>query len=75
MKMTTVHTLIVVALVRQWCISQFDVKNAFLEIFKKKFMWSPFLMFLMILGMFTTSGRHYMVSNKHLVLDLRKFLL
>ena len=28
--MTTVHTLIVVVLVRQWCISQFDVKNAFL---------------------------------------------
>ena len=31
MKMTTVHTLIVVSLVRQWCISQFDVKKAFLN--------------------------------------------
>jgi hypothetical protein len=29
MKMTTIHTLILVALVRQWHISQLDVKNAF----------------------------------------------
>ena len=30
-KMTIVCTLIVVALVRQWCISQLDVKKAFLN--------------------------------------------
>ena len=29
--MTTVHTLIIVTLVQQWCIFQFDVKNAFLN--------------------------------------------
>ena len=30
-KMTTVSTLIVVASVRQWCISQLNVKNSFLN--------------------------------------------
>ena len=30
-KMTTVRTLITVASIFQWCISQFDVKNAFLN--------------------------------------------
>ena len=30
-KMTTIHTLIAVASVRQWCISQLDVKKAFLN--------------------------------------------
>ena len=30
-KMTTIRTLIVVASVQQWCISQLNVKNAFLN--------------------------------------------
>ena len=30
-KMTTIRTLIEVDSIRQWCISQFDVKNAFLN--------------------------------------------
>jgi len=30
-KMTTIRTLIVVASIRQWCISQLDVKNVFLN--------------------------------------------
>ncbi|CAM8956027.1 unnamed protein product [Rhodiola kirilowii] len=29
--MTTIHTLLVVASVRQWSISQLDVKNAFIN--------------------------------------------
>jgi hypothetical protein len=30
-KMTAIHTFIVVASIRQWHISQLDVKNAFLQ--------------------------------------------
>jgi len=30
-KMTTIHTLITVASIRQWYISQLDVKNVFLN--------------------------------------------
>ena len=30
-------------------------------------------MFLMILGMFASLGRHYMVSNKYFVLGFEKF--
>lgn len=29
--MTTIHTLIIVAFIRQWHISQMDVKNTFLN--------------------------------------------
>ena len=44
-------------------------------IFKKKFIWNPLLVFLMIFGMFGSSRRHYVVSNKHLVLGLRNFFV
>jgi hypothetical protein len=54
-KMTTIHTLIVIASVRQWHISQLDVKMPFLmEIFKKKFIWCLLLVFHMTLGMFVS---------------------
>jgi len=54
-KMTTIRTLIVIASVRRWHISQLDVKMPFLmEIFKKKFIWCLLLVFHMTLGMFVS---------------------
>jgi hypothetical protein len=38
------------------------------------YLW-PLLVFHMTLGMFASSRKRYMVSNKHFVLSLRKFLL
>ena len=75
-KMTIVRTLIAVASVRQWCISQLDVKNVFLNRdIQEEVHMIPLLVFLVILCMFASSRKHYMVLNKHLVLGLRKFLL
>ena len=75
-KMTTICTLIAITSVRQWCISQLDVKNVFLngDLQEEDYL-EPLLVFLMIMGMFASLERHYMVSNKHLVLSLRHFLL
>ena len=55
-KMTTVRTLLAEVLVRQWCISQLDVKNSFLnEDIQEEVYMEPLLVFLMILGMFVSS--------------------
>jgi len=48
---------------------------SWMEIFKKKFIWRPFLVFNMTLGMFISSRKRYMVLNKHPVLGLRNFML
>jgi hypothetical protein len=54
-KITTIRTLIVIASVRQWHISQLDVKMPFLmEIFKKKFIWCLLLVSHMTLDMFVS---------------------
>jgi len=48
---------------------------SWMEIFKKKFIWHPLLVFHMTMGMFVSLRNRYRVSNKHLVLGLRNFLL
>jgi len=69
-------TLIAVASVRQWHISQLDIKNTFLNgDLQVKVYMIPHLMFHMILGMFASLRKRYMVLNKHLVLGLRNSLL
>jgi len=75
-KITIIHTLIVIASIRQWHISQLDVKNVFLnrDIQEQVYMTPPPGVH-MTLGMFVSSRKRYMVSNKHLVLDLRSSLL
>jgi hypothetical protein len=49
--------------------------SSWIEIFKKKFIWRLFLVFHITLGMFVSSRKCYIVSNKHLMLGLRNFLL
>jgi hypothetical protein len=75
-KITIIHTLIVIASIRQWHISQLDIKNTFLnrDIQEQVYMTPPPGVH-MTLGMFVSSRKRYMVSNKHLVLDLRSSLL
>ena len=46
-----------------------------MEIFKKKFIWRLFLVFHMTLSMFVSLRKYYMISNKHLMLGLRNFIL
>jgi hypothetical protein len=75
-KITTIRTLIVIASIRRWHISQLDFKNAFLngDLQEEVYMAPP-------PGISHDSGyvcklkKHYMVSNKHLVLGLRNSLL
>jgi len=75
-KMTTIHTLIVVASIRWWHISQIGVKNVFLNgDLQKEVYMAPLLVFHMILDMSVSLRKHYMVSNKHPVLGLRNSLL
>jgi hypothetical protein len=75
-KMTNIRSLIIIALVYQWHISQLDVKRAFLNgDLQENIYMAPLLVFHMNLGMFLSSRKHYMVSNKHLMLGLRNFLL
>jgi len=75
-KMTVVHTLIIVASVRRWHISQLDVKNTFLngDLQEEVYIVPP-------PGVLHNSGyvcklkKTLHVSNKHLMLGLRNFLL
>jgi len=39
------------------------------------FIWCPFLVFYMTLGMFVSLKERYMVSNKHLMFGLKNFML
>ena len=74
--MTAIRTLIIVASIRQWHISQLDIKNTFLNRdLKEKVYMAPVLVFHMILSMFESSRNHYMISNKHFVLGLKNSLL
>lgn len=75
---TTVCTLLTVASIRQWSLSQLDFKNACVNENLQDdvcMVPPPRLVFLIILDMFANSRMHFMVSNRHLVPGLRGFLL
>jgi hypothetical protein len=75
-KMITIRTFIVVALVCRWHISQLDVKNAFLNgDLQEKVYLAPPPGVSHYSGYVLSLRKRYMVSNKHLVLGLRNFIL
>jgi len=60
--MTIIHTLIVVASIRQRYISQLGVKNALLNgNLQNEVYIAPFSSFHITLGMFVSSRKRYMV--------------
>jgi len=75
-RMTTICTLIVVASVRQWHISQLNVKKILLErISSRRSLYGAASLFSHDYEYVASLKKHYMVPNKHLLFGLRNFML